>query len=54
MLNHYRAINNSYYKGKHTTAIKDLESYAQHRPKKLLKYLDELDKNILESKNQDL
>ena len=54
MLNHYRAINNSYYKGKHTTAIKDLENYAQHRPKKLLKYLDELDKNILESKNQDL
>ena len=52
MLDHYRAINTSYYKGKHIAAIKDLENYAQERPKKLLEYLDKLENRILELKNK--
>ena len=52
ILDHYRAINTFYYKGKHTTAIKDLENYAQARPAKLLEYLDRLEQNTLESKIQ--
>ena len=47
LLDHYRAIDASYYKGRQSAAVSALENYAKERPAKLLEYLDKLENNQL-------